>query len=292
MAKTVAGHLRNFISLQISYVTTETLKALKNILRRYPDFIEDFIPFINPKLALEVQDVDGKVALCWLLGMFGHYIEDAPYMLEKMIEDIKELQSAELSQVLLAATFRLFFKRAPETKKILANVFQEIMVNCMDSHVKQRAVFLYRLLKSDQQQAKQIAESESGEFEEFFEDKNDESRERLFWEFNSLSVVYQRPSERFLKDTVLKQAQASEKKYFPERRRKIKTQEDDDENQAEESNVQPLIAHATKPVVSVAVTQGNLLDDLLDLGGSGATIVSTNQTSSVFNDDLLGGFGQ
>lgn len=54
MAKTVAGHLRNFISLQIAYVTTETLKELKNILRRYPDFIEDFIPFINPKLALEV----------------------------------------------------------------------------------------------------------------------------------------------------------------------------------------------------------------------------------------------
>jgi hypothetical protein len=57
------------------------------------------------------------------LGSFGHFIEDAPYMLEKMIEDIKELQSAELSQGLLAATFRLFFKRAPETKKILASVF-------------------------------------------------------------------------------------------------------------------------------------------------------------------------
>ena len=66
-----------------------------------------------------------------------------------MIEDIKELQSAELAQSLLAATFRLFFKRAPETKKILANVFQEIMTNCSDSHVRQRAVFLYRLLKTN-----------------------------------------------------------------------------------------------------------------------------------------------
>ena len=45
MAKTVAGHLRNFISLQITYVTTETLKELKNILRRYPEFIEEFVPF-------------------------------------------------------------------------------------------------------------------------------------------------------------------------------------------------------------------------------------------------------
>jgi hypothetical protein len=103
------------------------------------------------------------------------------------------------------------------------------MTNCTDSHVRQRAVFLYRLLKTNLQTARQVAEIESGEFEEFFEDKSDESRERLFWEFNSLSVVYQRPSERFLKDSVLKQAQASEKKYFPERRRKIKTHEDDDD---------------------------------------------------------------
>jgi hypothetical protein len=64
---------------------------------------------------------------------------------------------------------------------------------------------LYRLLKTNIALAKQISESETGEFIVFFEDKNDECRERLFWEFNSLSVVYQKPSERFLKDSVLKQ---------------------------------------------------------------------------------------
>lgn len=41
---------------------------------------------------------------------------------------------------------------------------------------------------------------------EFYEDKNEELKERLFLEFNSLSVVYQKPSERFLKDQILKQA--------------------------------------------------------------------------------------
>jgi hypothetical protein len=39
-----------------------------------------------------------------------------------------------------------------------------------------------------------------GKISEFYEDKNEELRERLFLEFNSLSVVYQKPSERFLKD--------------------------------------------------------------------------------------------
>lgn len=126
-------------------------------------------------------------------------------MLEKMIEDLKELQSAELTTVLLASSFKLFFKRAPEMKRILAAIFQEVMTNCFDTHVRQRATMLYRLLKTNIPLSKQISESETGEFSVFFEDKNDECRERLFWEFNSLSVVYQKPSERFLKDSVLKQ---------------------------------------------------------------------------------------
>jgi heme oxygenase len=92
--------------------------------------------------------------------------------------------------------------------------------------------------------AKKISEGEAGEFDIFFEDKNDECRERLFWEFNSLSVVYQKPSERFLKDTVLKQTMASEKKYFPERVRKIKTEEVDDGEEPSEAQFTPLIQSA------------------------------------------------
>jgi vesicle coat complex subunit len=123
MSNNVASHLRTFLSLQISYVTNETLKALRDILRRYPSYIDDFLPFLTPKFMNEVYDVDGKIALCWLLGQFGEQIEDAPYMLEKMIEDLKELQSAELSNALLASAYKLFFKRAPETKRILAQIF-------------------------------------------------------------------------------------------------------------------------------------------------------------------------
>lgn len=50
--------------------------------------------------------------------------------------------------------------------------------------------------------------------DQFYEDKNDDLKERLFLEFNSLSVVYQKPSEKYLKDNVLKHAIATEKKYY------------------------------------------------------------------------------
>lgn len=52
----------------------------------------------------------------------------------------------------------------------------------------------------------------------FYEDREVEKRERLFMEFNTLSVVYGKPSENFLKDQVLKQSIAAEKKYYPKER--------------------------------------------------------------------------
>jgi hypothetical protein len=59
---------------------------------------------------------------------------------------------------------------------------------------------------------------ETGEYTEFFEDRQSEKRERLFMEFNTLSVVYGKPSETFLRDNALRQSVASEKKYYPDKR--------------------------------------------------------------------------
>ena len=139
-----------------------------------------------------------------------------------MAEESREVNSCELSSSLFIAAYKLFFKRAPETKALFQRLFSDIMQQGNDAHLKQRAIFLYRLMQTDLVKAQEFALSDTGSFEEFFEDKNDEVRERLFQEFNSLSVVYGKPSERFLKETELKHSLAAEKKYYPERKRKGK----------------------------------------------------------------------
>jgi hypothetical protein len=67
-------------------------------------------------------------------------------MVEKFLKDVNELNSAEFSAILLMSVFRMFFKRAPETKHILASLFKEVMTNSTDTDLKQKAVFIYRLL--------------------------------------------------------------------------------------------------------------------------------------------------
>lgn len=92
------------------------------------------------------MEIEGKVALTWILGQHGDQIELAPYMLEKILADSKEFSSAELSMSLLVACFKLFFKRGPEMKRLLAQIFKETIEADQDTFVKQKAVFLYRLL--------------------------------------------------------------------------------------------------------------------------------------------------
>ena len=292
-SKTVAAQLRNFLSLRISYVTTETVIVLKDILRKYRSFIEDFIPFFTKISLDQITEVEGKCAYVWILGEFGDLIEEAPYILEKMIEEQKEFNSVKLTSTLLTSIFKLFFKRAPEVHKMLGSFLEQMIKSAADTDLKQRAVFYYRLLKTDVNLAQTVVIGDQERIKEFYEDRNDDTKERLFLEFNSLSVVYQRPSERYLKENILKQTSAAEKKYYDGRftkksvSRSTVIQDEDDEEGGKKTTdasakVQQVIVNNVIPNAS--------LDDLLGFGdtsiSTGATM--TTQPSQQMTTDLIG----
>lgn len=93
VSSNVTASLRNFMTLRISYVTNETMKVLKDILRKYPNFIDEFLPFLNKSYLEQITETQGKAAFVWILGMFGEKIEEAPYLLEKIIEDEQDLSA-------------------------------------------------------------------------------------------------------------------------------------------------------------------------------------------------------
>lgn len=97
---------------------------------------------------------------------------------------------------------------------MLGQFMEQVIKHSLDTDLKQKAVFYYRLLKSNIQLAEKIVSGDHEKIIEFYEDKNEDTKERLFLEFNSLSVVYQRPAERFVKDPhVIKHLQALEKRH-------------------------------------------------------------------------------
>ena len=172
----------------------------------------------------KLAEKNGKSSFIWILGQYGQHIAESPYVLEKIIEeeqDQQNLTSIELQKYLVVSCMKLFFHRAPEMQPIMAKFFQQIMKNSNDADLRQRVTLYYKLLRQDINLARQVV---SYEFEDskrqsqFLEDIQSLKRERLFMEFNTLSVVYGRPSETFLKDAALKQSIAAEKKFYPPER--------------------------------------------------------------------------
>tara|TARA_B110000285_G_C15006077_1_gene553919 strand:+ start:745 stop:1029 length:285 start_codon:yes stop_codon:yes gene_type:complete len=83
-------------------------------------------------------------------------------------------------------------------------------------------------------------------------------------EFNSLSVVYGKPSEKFLKDQALKQSLAAERKYYPEGRG-FKIASAADQEKLETAITDQGAAMIDQPPVDL------LSGDLLDFGGPSTT---------------------
>lgn len=60
--------MKNFLQMNIGYVNNETLIVLKDILRKYKEFIDDFVPFFTKENLDTITDVSSKGAFVWALG--------------------------------------------------------------------------------------------------------------------------------------------------------------------------------------------------------------------------------
>jgi len=75
----------------------------------------------------QITEANGKAAFVWILGQFGEHIEDAPYILEKIIEEEQEVSSISLNSYIVVACTRLFLKRAPEMHGLLSSYFKQVL---------------------------------------------------------------------------------------------------------------------------------------------------------------------
>ncbi|CAH8281953.1 unnamed protein product [Eruca vesicaria subsp. sativa] len=135
------------------------------------------------KIALQQYDVNAIVdRLLQFLEMEKDYVtaetldmSDAPYVLENLIENWEEEHSAEVRLHLLTAAMKCFFKRPPETQKALGIA---LAAGIADFHQNVLLVLQNRRFQSLMTLKAVI-------------------KDRIFDEFNSLSVLYQKPSYMF-----------------------------------------------------------------------------------------------
>ncbi|KAF8084542.1 hypothetical protein N665_0714s0029 [Sinapis alba] len=192
----IVDRLLQFLEMEKDYVTAETLVLVKDLLRKHPQWSHDCISVVGGISSKNIQEPKAKAALIWMLGEYAQDMSDAPYILENLIENWEEEHSAEVRLHLLTAAMKCFFKRAPETQKALGVA---LAAGIADFHqdVHDRALFYYRVLQHDVHVAERVVSPPQQAVSAFADTQSSEIKDRIFDEFNSLSVIYQKPSYMF-----------------------------------------------------------------------------------------------
>ncbi|XP_065849334.1 beta-adaptin-like protein A [Euphorbia lathyris] len=192
----IVDRLLQFLEMEKDYVTAEALVLVKDLLRKYPQWSHDCIAVVGNISSKNIQEPKAKAALIWMLGEYSQDMNDAPYILESLSENWDEENSPEVRLHLLTAVMKCFFKRPPESQKALGAA---LAAGLSDFHqdVHDRALFYYRLLQYDVSVAERVVNPPKQAVSVFADTQSSEIKDRIFDEFNSLSVVYQKPSYMF-----------------------------------------------------------------------------------------------
>ncbi|KAA3468217.1 beta-adaptin-like protein A isoform X1 [Gossypium australe] len=198
----IVDRLLQFLEMEKDYVTAEALVLVKDLLRKYPQWSHDCIAVVGNISSKNVQEPKAKAALIWMLGEYSQDMQDAPYVLESLVENWDEEHSAEVRLHLLTAVMKCFFKRPPETQSALGAA---LAAGIADFHqdVHDRALFYYRILRYNVSVAERVVNPPKQAVSVFADTQSSEIKDRIFDEFNSLSVLYQKVTTSFSQPFVL-----------------------------------------------------------------------------------------
>lgn len=196
-AELIVDSLTSLLELDIDYVSTEAAVVMKDLVRKYPEQFQRASGAVERCMKI-VSEPEGKCAILWILGEYGLMIDDAPYLLEPMIDGFLEEPSGAVRLEMLTAAVKLFFCRPPEMQDMLGRALQKAIEGTSHPDVRDRALLYYRLLEHSPEEARRIICAPKEVVEEFQEEMDQEQRDRIFDEFNTLSIVYKQPAAKFV----------------------------------------------------------------------------------------------
>ena len=215
--------LKKLLNQQTDYIVSESFCLLRDLIRKYPALINEFYHLIEPSIQILSNDARGLSALVFIIGEFGNKIENSAYILEYLSK--LEIHSSEFAYSLLLAGCKLFFKTPGEMQPILGKIFQMILTNYKDVDLRDRTYYYYNLMKKDINTAEYIICGQPNIVDYYYSEFDDEYIDQIFAEFNTLSIIYRKPEEKFAK-------------YIPEDILDEEDNKDDDEDLNEDKPIQ------------------------------------------------------
>ena len=227
--------LVELVKTQIGFVIQEAIIGLRDIFRRYPNTFEGAMTIINENLR-SLDDPEAKAALIWIIGEYSDRIDGAENQLTKFIDNLKEEPYIVQINILNSATKTFLKCQSEESYNILNQIFDFCTKECENADIRERGYIYYRLMSIDPQLASKIIITEKPKISEDISGYDEILLEKLMDNLGTLSTIYAKPPELFVKKTKNKYFEDEEKGEYEESAFNVEKEENNNMIENNENN--------------------------------------------------------
>lgn len=210
----ILDRLLLFLNHRRQVLVGETVIAFAAALHRFPDAADICVPSVSRVDYGSIESSDARAAYIWVLGHFGQLVQDAPYILEGISDEgdlgvgddvirgqeIGGDASGKVKHAILTAAVELFCVRPPECLPLVKGVLGRALKD-PDHILREKAALYAKLLEGigvDGTRELIRLPASSGTGRDGGAEASQELQDILFYELNTLSVVYGEPSNTFI----------------------------------------------------------------------------------------------
>ena len=196
----ILDRLLLFLNHRRHVIVGETVVAFAAALNKFPDAAAICVPSISRIKFQVLNTSEARSSFIWILGQFGDEVQDAPYILENLCEGFGSSENS-LKLTMLTSVVSLFCKRPAECLPLARKILSESLRD-VDYMLSERARVYAKLLNTlgtnGTKLVVHLPPIVTGQNRAT--DLSEEIQDKLFDEWNSLSVVYGAPAMTFIED--------------------------------------------------------------------------------------------
>ena len=146
--------LIELVRSKVDYLVQESVKVVKDILRRYPNRYESIIKDFCDNLKA-LNHADERAAMIWIVGEYADKISNSILLIESFAENLKE-EAVVVQHAILTAAVKIYLKLGDEAEEMLVSILKMTTEEAKNPDLRSRGYVYWRLLTSNVDLAKDL----------------------------------------------------------------------------------------------------------------------------------------
>lgn len=191
--------LIELVRTRVDYLVQESVKVIKDILRRYPNRYESIIKdFCDNLKALNFADE--RAAMIWIVGEYADKnITNSVPLIESFAENFKE-EAPVVQQAILTAAVKIYLKLESEAEEMIVDILKLATEEAENPDLRNRGYIYWRMLTADPELAKKLILEEKPIISDHSESIDPTVLDELIAHLGTLASISGRPPQKTILD--------------------------------------------------------------------------------------------